>query len=215
MARSAYALLERSRHIAAGVRSRCVRIITIKEARMLEGHTTCPQRSTHSMSRRARSWAGPVASIGTWCTALSSTIAGVKTRCGRQSTPQRMWSGSRASWNSEYHGLAGFRFYEAPEGSGADGSWDEGGRWRDQPLERRGGVLYSGGWGRGSRQMLWRGLRIVGGARGRIFMSSPLCLVRTCQPTAHGAPCASLMTIHDDCEEECPRLCNHRPCMTS
>jgi hypothetical protein len=48
----------------------------------------------------------------------------------------------------EYHGLAGFRFYEAPEGSGADGTWEEGGRWRDQPLEawgefyiRAGGVL--------------------------------------------------------------------------
>jgi hypothetical protein len=48
----------------------------------------------------------------------------------------------------EYHGLAGFRFYEAPEGSGAYGFWDEEGRWRDQPLEawgefyiRTGGVV--------------------------------------------------------------------------
>jgi hypothetical protein len=48
----------------------------------------------------------------------------------------------------EYHGLAGFRFYEAPEGSGAYGFWDEGGWWRDQPLEawgefyiRAGGVV--------------------------------------------------------------------------
>ena len=34
-------------------------------------------------------------------------------------------------------------------------------------------------------------------------------------PQRTATPCASLMTIHDDCEEECPRLCTHRPCMTS
>jgi hypothetical protein len=28
----------------------------------------------------------------------------------------------------EYHGLADFRFYEAPEGSGANGSWGDEGR---------------------------------------------------------------------------------------
>ena len=115
----------------------------------------------------------------------------------------------------EYHGLAGFRFYEPPDGSGSDSSWERRGTVARSAPRGMGGVLYSGGWCRGSRQMLWRGLRIVGGARGRIFMSSPLCLVRTCQPTAYGAPCAFLMTIHDDCEEEYPRLCNHRPCMTS
>ena len=46
----------------------------------------------------------------------------------------------------EYHGLAGFRFYEAPEGSGADGFWEEGGRWRDQPLEAWGELyIWAGG----------------------------------------------------------------------
>jgi hypothetical protein len=48
----------------------------------------------------------------------------------------------------EYHGLAGFHFYEAPASSGAFAFWDEGGLWRDQPLEtwgefyiRAGGVV--------------------------------------------------------------------------
>jgi hypothetical protein len=50
----------------------------------------------------------------------------------------------------EYHGLAGFRFYEVPEGSGAYGFWDEGGRWRDQPhtaagTQERGEMLSSHG----------------------------------------------------------------------
>jgi hypothetical protein len=48
----------------------------------------------------------------------------------------------------EYHGLAEFRFYEVPEGSGANGARGEEGGWRDQPLAawgecyiRAGGVV--------------------------------------------------------------------------
>ena len=48
----------------------------------------------------------------------------------------------------EYHGLAGFRFYEAPEGSGADGSWDEGGGGAISPSRRGGSSIFGrvGSW---------------------------------------------------------------------
>ena len=45
----------------------------------------------------------------------------------------------------EYHGLAGFRFYEAPEGSGADGSWDEGGGGAISPSRHGGSSIFGAG----------------------------------------------------------------------
>jgi hypothetical protein len=57
------------------------------------------------------------AAIGTWRAALSWTIAGVKTRCGGRSMPQEDMEWFTCVLELAYHGLADFRFYEAPAGS--------------------------------------------------------------------------------------------------
>jgi len=125
-----------------------VRIITIKEARMLRWpHDLLPEK--HALYVQARQIMGRPG--GEHWDLAHRDLLDYSWR--EDEVRQAVDAPEDVEWFTrvlelEYHGLAGFRFYEAPAGSGTDGSWGEGGRWRDQPLEawgefyiRAGGVV--------------------------------------------------------------------------